>query len=130
MLLILASRRVKSFPKVLAIIEGILRSPFGMVHEDEIVAYLEKYLESLAQEEDRNKHLICWVNYFLVSNRLKDKIGIKPKFKDPITRSVFNNRAALFKDAKDFKLFQSSVSIGKKVLMLEHLDVFDPPQFA
>lgn len=130
MLLILASRRVKSFPKVLAIIESILRSPFGRLHEDEIVAYLDEFLGALSQEEDKNKHLICWVSYFLVSNGLKDKLANKPKFKDPVTRSVFNNRAALFKDAKEFKLFQGSVAIGQQVSMLEHLDVFDPPKFA
>lgn len=129
MLLILASRRVKSFPKVLAIIESILRSPFGILHEAEIVAYLEKYLDTLSKEEDKNKHLICWVSYFLVSNGLKGKLASKPKFKDPITRSVFNNRAALFKDAKEFKLFQGSVAVGKQISMLEHLDVFDPPIF-
>ncbi|MEQ8265024.1 hypothetical protein [Pseudohaliea sp.] len=130
MLLILASRRVKSFPKVLAIIEGILRSPFGHAHEAEILAYLEKYLDALSAEEDRNKHLICWVSYFLVSNRLKKKIAVSPKLKDPVTRSVFNNRGALFKDASEFKLFEGSVKVGEKVTMLEHLDVFSPPKFA
>jgi hypothetical protein len=130
MLLILASRRVKSFPKVLAIIEGILRSPFGIIHEAEIVAYLENYLRSLSDEEDRNKHLISWVSYFLVSNKLKDKLAFKPTFKDPVTRTVYNNHGHLFKDASDFKLFEGSVAVGKKVSMIEHLDVFDPPGFA
>jgi hypothetical protein len=94
------------------------------------LSYLEQYLASLSAEEDRNKHLICWVSYFLVSNRLKAKISTSPKLKDPITRSVFNNRGAVFKSAKEFSLFEGSVSIGKKVTMLEHLDVFNPPQFA
>lgn len=130
MLLILASRRVKSFPKVLAIIEGILRSPFGAIHETEIIAFLERYLEILSKEEDRNKHLICWLSYFLVSNKLKSKIKIKPKLKNSLTRSVFNNRPMLFKEAKEFKLFEGSVSIGKTISMTEHLDVFDPPRFS
>lgn len=127
MLFILATRRVKSFPKVLAIIEGVLRTPFGKIHEDEIVAYLEKYLETLAQEEDRNKHLICWVSYFLVSNDLKSKLTVKPKFKDQITRTVFNNLPIIFKDAHEFKTFIGCKAIGKKVTMSEHLDIFDPP---
>lgn len=129
MLLILASRRVKSFPKVLAIIEGILKSPFGLIHEAEIVAYLEQYLKALSTEEERNKHLICWVSYFLVSNNLKKKITFKPKYKDPITRSVFSNQSLLFKDAKEFKLFEGAITAGKKVTMLEHLDIFNPPKF-
>lgn len=130
MLFLMASRRVKAFPKVLAIIEGILKSPFGVMHTDEIVTYLEGYLESLSKEEDRNKHLICWISYFLVSNGLKSKISISPKYKDPITRSVFNNRGALYKDATDFKLFEGAVAAGRRVSMVEHLDVFDPPQGA
>ena len=128
MLLMLATRRTKAFPKVLAIIEQILRSPFGFLHQQEIVHYLEKYLQSLSIEEERNKYLICWISYFLVSNKLKPLLSITPKFKDPITQSVYSNQSMIFKDAKEFKLFMGCVSVGKSVSMLEHLEVFSPPK--
>jgi hypothetical protein len=128
MLLMLATLRVKAFPKVMAILEMLLKSPFGVIHQTQIVEYLENYLQRLAKEEDRNKYLISWISYFLVSHDLVKLLSFKPKFKDPITRSIFNNRGAVFKGIKDFKLFVGCKAISKKVSMFEHLDVFDPPQ--
>lgn len=130
MLLMLATRRVKAFPKILAIIESILRSPFGSIHEEEIVSYLEKHLRSLSVEEERNKYLICWISYFIVSNNLKHRISTTPKLKDPITRSVYNNRPLLFKDAKEHKIFLGCVAAGKSTSMMKHLDIFNPPTIA
>lgn len=128
MLLMLATLRVKAFPKVMAILEEVLKSPFGMLHQVQIVEYLESYLQRLSKEEERNKYLISWISYFLVSHDLVKHLSFKPKFKDPITRSIFNNRGAVFKNCKDFKLFVGCKAIAKKVSMFEHLDVFDPPK--
>jgi hypothetical protein len=130
MLLMLATLRVKTFPKVMAIIEAVIRSPFGKIHEAEIVKHLEEYLRALSADngEERNKYLISWISYFLVTNKLKRRLSFKPKYKDPITRSAFNNRAAIFKDCKEHSLFMSSLATGKKVSMLEYLDVFNPPK--
>ena len=127
MLLMLATLRIKAFPKVMAILESLLRSPFGIAHQTQIVEYLESYLLRLSQEEERNKYLVSWISYFLVSHDLVKLLSFKPKFKDPITRSIFNNRGAVFKECKDFKLFIGCKSVAKKVSMFEHLDVFDPP---
>lgn len=57
-LLLLARRRIKTFPKVLAIIELILKSPLGIQHSSEIVSHLEILLEEVAKEERENKYLI------------------------------------------------------------------------
>jgi hypothetical protein len=127
MLLMLGRRRAKAFPKVMAIVESVLRSPFGQLHTKDIIAYLSEYLEGLMREEERNKYLITWISYFMVSNGLKPQLRSNPSLKDPITRSVFNNRGALFKDAKDFQLFEGCVTRGRQLTMLEHLDVFNPP---
>ena len=127
MLLMLATLRVKAFPKVVAIIEAVLKSPFGAIHETEIVGYLGRYLQDLSKDEERNKYLISWISYFLVSNNLAKYLPFKPKYKDPITRSVFNNRGSVFNKSKDYKLFVGCRTIGKKTSMLEHLDVFNPP---
>lgn len=128
MLLMLGTLRIKSFPKIIAILEAILRSPFGAIHQKLIVDHLESYLIKLSGEEERNKYLISWISYFLVSNGLEKLLSFKPRFKDIITRSIFNNRGLLFKDCKEFKLFEGCKSVGKKISMLKHLDVFDPPR--
>lgn len=130
MLLMLATLRVKSFPKVIAILESILKTSLGSVHQSEIVEYLEEFLTELAKDEERNKYLISWISYFLVSNDLIKDLKVKPSFTDPITRTVFNNRCSIFKDSKEFKLFEGSRSVAKRMTMLEHLDIFNPPQEA
>lgn len=104
MLIMLATRRTKAFPKIVAIIESVLRSPFGIRHKADIVTYLESYLSDLSKDEERNKYLIAWISYFLVSNGLKSTITFKPSYSDTVTRSVFNNRALLFRKCKDFEL--------------------------
>jgi len=130
MLLMLATLRVKSFPKVMALIEAVIKSPLGKNHVAEIVEHLEEYLKALSEDEERNNYLISWVSYFLVSNNLKRLLSFKPKYQDPITRSVFNNRGVIFKDCKDYLLFVSSRITGKKMSMLNYLDVFNPPKVA
>ena len=118
-------QRIRSFPKVIAILESILKDPFGINHKDEILSYLESFLKKLSTDEERNKYLISWICYFILSNRLKKKIDFKPLYNDPITKSTFNNRTTIFKDCKDHKLFMGSVSAGDKKTMTEYLDVFD-----
>lgn len=128
MLVMLGTLRTKAFPKIVAILEAILKSDFGFLHQNVIVDYLEKYLLTLSEEEERNKYLISWISYFLVSNGLDKLLSLKPKYKDPITRSIFNNRGNVFKDCKDHKIFVGCRTMGKKVTMMQHLDIFDPPQ--
>ncbi len=127
MLLMLGSRRIKAFPKIMAIIESVLRSPFGLLHTAEIVSYLDSYLEDLSKDEERNKYLISWVAYFLVSNNLKGRLTVRPTYRDPVTRSVFNNRGNVFRDSKKFKIFEGSRSVGRRRSMLDYLDIFNPP---
>ncbi len=85
MLLMLGSLRAKAFPKVMAIIDVVIKSPFGNIHHDEIVEYLESYLRELSLDEERNKYLIMWISYFFVSNGLKGAMTFKPNFMDLIT---------------------------------------------
>jgi hypothetical protein len=127
MLLMLGTLRVKAFPKIIGILESILKSYFGSVHQELIVEHMESFLLKLTIEENRNKYLISWISYFLVSNGLDKLLKAKPKLSDPITRSILNNRGALFKAASDFKLFTGCRAVAKKTSMLEHLDVFNPP---
>ncbi|MFZ5473062.1 MAG: RNA-directed DNA polymerase [Pseudomonadota bacterium] len=128
MLLMLGNLRIKAFPKIIAILESVLKSPLGAAHQGEIVEYLEEYLKKLSVEEERNKYLISWISYFLVSNDLVKQLTFKPKYKDPITRSIFSNRGQVFKTRKEFKLFVGSKAVSKRVTMLEHLEVFSAPK--
>ncbi|SNX61326.1 Reverse transcriptase (RNA-dependent DNA polymerase) [Nitrosomonas ureae] len=128
MLLMLGTLRIKSFPKIMAILESVLQSSFGITHQEKIVEYLEQYLSTLSNEEERNKYLISWISYFLVSNNLHKLLSFKPAYKDPITKSIFNNRGNIFNHCSEHKFFIGCRTIAKKVTMLEYLDVFNPPK--
>ena len=127
MLIMLGNLRIKSFPKILAIIESVLRSPVGQEHTDDILSYIDFYLKDLSEDEERNAYLISWLSYFVVSNGLKNRLTFKPSYKNPITRSVFSNRGNVFRDSNYFKVFEECRTVAKKGSMLEHLDVFNPP---
>ncbi len=128
MLLMLARLRVKAFPKVLAIIECILNTPMGREHRSEIVAHLEEYLNQLSDDEDRNKYLITWISYFLVSNGLDGELRIKPNLKDPVTRMPFSNENTIFLDRTEFCLFRDCRAAREKMTLMKYLDVFNPPK--
>jgi len=127
MLMMLAMRRSKAFPKVIAIIEALLASPFGRSRTDDIVGFLQSYLVSLAGNEERNQYPLTWLAYFLSSNGLKGPPGIKLRFKDPVVRTAFGNRSILFKDVGSFRLFKGARTVRKETSMLQHLDIFNPP---
>jgi Reverse transcriptase (RNA-dependent DNA polymerase) len=128
MLVMLGALRIKAFPKIMAIIESVIKSSFGAKHEPVILHYLEEFLHRIASEEDRNKYLISWLLYFLVSNDFYSRLKKKPTLKDPITRSVASNRATVFSKSADFKLFMGCKSAGRAASMLKHLDLFNPPE--
>ena len=128
MLIMLGHRRNKAFPKILAIIESVLRSPFGQKHIDDILLYIDFYLKALSEDEERNTYLISWLAYFVVSNRLKNRLTFTPAYKSAITRSVFNNRGNIFRDSIHFKIFEGCCAVAKRGSMLEYLDIFDPPR--
>ncbi|WP_211233721.1 RNA-directed DNA polymerase [Zooshikella ganghwensis] len=126
MLIMLGTLRIKSFPKVMAILESMLNS-FGKNQKKQIVEYLDQYLYSLSNDEDRNKYLISWISYFIVSNDLKSEIKFKPSFQDIITKTVYNNKNNIFNQISDFQLFIGCKKISQKVSMIEHLAIFNPP---
>lgn len=129
MLLMLGTLRIKAFPKIIAILEQVIRSGSGYGLTAPLVVHLEAHLHRLSLDESRNKYLISWIVYFLASNDLLKLLKDKPKFKDPITKSSMSGRGTLFKEAPDFKLIQGVKESGRRVSMFEHLDVFNPPKF-
>lgn len=130
MLLMLGTLRVKAFPKVVAILEQVIRSDDGNGLTEPLVSHLEAYLHKLSGDEARNKYLISWIGYFLASNDLLKLLKKKPKFKDLIANSSMTGRGNLFGNAADFKLIEGVKTAGKRVSLFEHLDVFNPPQHA
>lgn len=128
MLLMLGTLRVKAFPKIMAILEQVIRSDDGNNLREPLVSHLEAYLEKLSGDESSNKYLISWIGYFLSSNDLLKLLKKKPRFKDPIANSSITGRGKLFRDAPDFKLIEGVKTAGKRLSLFEHLDVFNPPK--
>jgi len=127
LLLMLADLRTKSFPKILAIIEAIIKSPFGSKHIDLIFEHLEEFLVKLKSEEMNNRYLVTWIIYFIRSNSLESKLKDSSyQFTDPIVCATYNDKFTAFSEHKDFEIFSSVKTMAKKITMLEHLDVFKP----
>ena len=124
LLIMLGKLRTKAFPKVLAIIETILKSPFGLTHGSEIVLYLESLLAELCKREMDNKYLIAWIFYFIRSNDLGAFLTSSYTLKDPIVRSTYTSRFTAYKSCPDFKIFRPVKQSARAISMLEHLDVF------
>jgi hypothetical protein len=127
----LGSLRIKAFPKTLAILEAVLKTPSGKVHAKAIVEHLENYLDSLggtAQGESENSYLIMWIGYFLRANSLEKWLKNKYSFNDPVVRSVYTSHNGIFKGSKDFTIFTGVKTRSKNITMLEHLNVFRPQE--
>lgn len=130
MLLMLGTLRVKAFPKIMAILEQVIRRDPDNGLAKPLVSHLEAYLHKLSGDEARNRYLISWIGYFLASNDLLKLLKEKPKFKDPIAKRSMTGRGKLFGDAADFKLIEGVKASGKRVSLFEHLNVFNPPKHA
>lgn len=129
LLLMLADLRTKSFPKILAIIEAILKSSFGLKHIDSIIEHLEEFLYILKNQEMNNRYLITWIIYFIKSNNLEDRLKNPYNFKnfsDPIVCATLEEKFTVFNNCPDFKIFSDVQTVAKEVTLLEHLDVFKP----
>lgn len=88
LLLMLADIRTKAFPKVLAIIEAVLRSPAGNRFATDIGEHLCDFLKLLMERESENRYLIAWLFYFLRANALDGTLGAGHKLTDPITSKM------------------------------------------
>jgi len=128
MLLMLARLRTKAFPKILAIIEAIMETPSGRSQRQSIIDHLEEHLYDLSNDEARNKYLITWISYFLVTNGVQGSLQSHLTFRDPITSTAFYNRSTIFASEADFTLFCDCHEARKRMTLLEYLDVFQPPK--
>jgi hypothetical protein len=124
LLLMLASLRTKSFPKILAIIEAMLRSPSGRKHAADIGEHLVGFLHELSKQEADNHYLMSWIYYFLLANSLDHGLSSIPDPEHPIPRAVRTSQFEEFASAPDFKVFQGVEAASKTISLLEHLDIF------
>jgi hypothetical protein len=125
LLLLLAQRRIKSFPRILGLIEAMMGGNVGQTKVIETVEkHLNKLLEALAKEPEDNQYKISWILYFLRSNNLK--INVTASFGDPILMSIQSNRGRVFTDAGDFRLFRGVREARRYGSLLKHTDVFKP----
>jgi len=126
LLLMLADLRLKSFPKILAIIESIIKSDFGSDNIDNIVDYLEDFLQNLSSREMDNSYLISWIIYFIRANKLEGKLKNNYNFTNPIIQAIHTDKFDVFDGCDDFKIFSDVETVAEKVILLKHLDVFKP----
>ncbi len=124
LLLMLANLRTKAFPKVLAVIEAMLRSPAGQAHAADIEAHLVSFLAELSKRESENRYLIAWIYYFLRANGLDGNITSIKAPSHCIPRAVCTSRFTEFSSAADFRVFRGVKTAARSMSMLEHLDIF------
>jgi hypothetical protein len=126
LLLMLGRLRTKAFPKVLATIEAILKSPNGNGHGAAVANHLRTHLLELQPKESENRYLIAWICYFLRANDLHDASTLAIKLKDPIARAVHTSQFSEFKACPDFKVFVGVKAAAKMIALSQYLDAFRP----
>jgi len=124
LLLLLASRRIKSFPKILGVIEAIMTATGNSKCNRMVDKYLNSMLANLVSDPDDNRYLISWILYFLTSNRLG--VRLATPLTHPVLTSIQTNRGHLFTTATDFQLFRGIRATRKAGALLKHLDLFPP----
>jgi hypothetical protein len=128
LLLMLGRLRTKAFPKVLGILEMVLKREDRPDVEAVITKHLGGLLEEICAHEDDNCYLILWIIYFLRSNGLATMPLTGKKFKNVFARSVMTSRNHIFKDKTQFRLFTPVKAVAKKKCLLDHLAVFKPQE--
>jgi len=124
LLLFLGQRRIKSFPRILGLLESIMVSAGQPRVSTTIRGRINKLLTEYAQAPEDNRYVISWLLYFLRSNNLTVKTT--KVFGDPVLQSVRTGRSHVFTSAGNFKLFRGVRTARVSGLLLKHLDVFKP----
>lgn len=125
MLLMLARLRVKAFPKALAVIEAILRTPDGLPKRRMIGEHFAVLFEELNRRPSENAFLQCWICYFMRSNRLMDHFKRRYRLSDPIVRASYTSRFGAFASRSQFTLFEPVQRASNRATLLQHLSVFE-----
>jgi hypothetical protein len=124
LLLLLADRRPKVFPIVLGTLETMISSAHASWCSTTVATYLNRVLTELCKAPEDHVYLICWILYFLKSNRILPAAGTS--FQHPVLTSLGTNRATLFRGAPDFNLYRGVMTSRRATSLLSYLDVFRP----
>lgn len=124
LLLMLPTLRAKVMPKVLAIVEAILRSRPTAATKKTVGTHVGEWYKELLQQESGNVYQLAWLGYFMTSNGLSSFLP-KDKPKDPIARATRTSRFSALGSVPHHKHFRGVMAAAKAGTMLEHLDIFD-----
>ena len=122
LLLLLAEKRIRSFPRILGVIESMMVQAKDPRINLKVEKHLNKLLSDLNKDPEDNKYLISWILYFLNSNRLNVLKTVE--YTDPIIMSVKSNRNNMFAPSDNFKLFRGARETRHSGQLLKHLDAF------
>jgi Reverse transcriptase (RNA-dependent DNA polymerase) len=124
LLLLLAERRIKTFPKILGVIEAMMVQSNSENTRDLVQKHLNLLLLELSRNWEENRYLITWILYFLKSNNFP--VPRRQKFTHPILESIKSNKNKVFNDCCEFKLYRRVSSTRSAGSLSYHLDVFKP----
>ncbi len=124
LLLLLAERRIKTFPKILGLIESMMIQSKRQDTRDLVEQHLKLMLKDLKGNYEENRYLISWILYFLKSNGFTVR-GMR-NFNHSILDSIKSNRNLLFNSCTDFKLYRNIPKTKVNGSLLYHLDIFKP----
>jgi hypothetical protein len=124
LLLMLPTLRAKVMPKVLAIVEAILRSHPTVATKSIVGTHVGEWYKELLQRESDNMYQLAWLGYFMTSNGLTNFLP-KKKPKNPIARATRTSRFSALGSASHHKHFRGVMAAAKAGAMLQHLDIFD-----
>lgn len=124
LLLMLPTLRAKVMPKVLAIVEALLRSRPTVATKRTIGTHIGEWYQELMDRESDNVYQLAWLGYFMTSNRLGEFLP-KDKPKDPIARATRTSRFSALGSVFHHTHFRGVMAAAKAGTMLHHLDIFD-----
>ncbi len=124
LLLMLPTLRAKVMPKVLAIVEAILRSRPTTATKKTIGTHIGEWYGELMGRPSDNVYQLTWLGYFMTANGLTGFLP-KDKPKHPIARATRTSRFAALGSTSHIRHFRGVLTAAKSGTMLQHLDIFD-----
>ncbi|MDZ7801883.1 MAG: RNA-directed DNA polymerase [Trueperaceae bacterium] len=125
LLLLLAKLRPKAYPKALAIVEALIKSPVGRARRDAVVSYLKGEFEALRQNEGEATYRLVWLAYFLASNKyVSEEYKRSNAVRDPVLRVIWTSQPRAIWAHRDFKIAIGAIAAARETSLLWHLEVF------
>lgn len=121
LLLLLKSRRPKSFPKILALIELIYVEAADTEFKSTVIEVIGDLLNAKLEASTEDEYELIWLYYF--SRKI---LGVKPPittaFKNQFIESIRLNEQHFFSDFKDASLFSKIEDVDRN--LYQYLKIF------